>query len=410
MRALQTFLTHDFCPNLNRYVYWLKHPLALLALAAVGSLSIGVFVSPQGYWLFGGLSIVIALGIFWPLVAMRAIRVSLRFEARRCTEGETVNVLLTVHNAWPFAVWGLSLQHGFDREDEAESLPVLALARVPGWSQTEYRWQFKPSCRGEYPLQVPSICTAFPFGLYSGQATVHVERKLLVWPRRVKLPAMEASAGSRCQSDVSIASGGSQGEVVGTRPYRAGDSLRHVHWSLSAKHDRLVIRERQLARSSKTRIEFDLSLNVNWGRGANSSREWIIRLAASAASTLLAQQETIDLVVDGRTVFADASPRYLPLVLDFLARLNGSDAQTTESSTIASRTVRITTDRGLACACGREALNRGDLLIVLTDKQQLPLGISPDATRMVLSEPEHSEQPSWSVVKRSSRHGVRATC
>jgi hypothetical protein len=35
---------HDFCPNLNVYVYWLKQPIGWVVAATFFSLLIGLFV------------------------------------------------------------------------------------------------------------------------------------------------------------------------------------------------------------------------------------------------------------------------------------------------------------------------------------------------------------------------------
>lgn len=53
--------------------------------------------------------------------------------------------------------------------------------------------------------------------------------------------------------------GGGYSEIHEMREYRPGDPLREVHWKLSAKTDKLIVREPQLAENGRILLTFDLS-------------------------------------------------------------------------------------------------------------------------------------------------------
>lgn len=127
-------LNYDFCPNANRFVYWLKKPLTILVLAAVIALACALLLNPQAFAAVGGLAVVIALGLVWPTVALRGLSSRLEWERSRCREGETVRARLVIKNRCPWPVWGLTLEGGF-RSDA----PAAALARVAGFSEVEFR-------------------------------------------------------------------------------------------------------------------------------------------------------------------------------------------------------------------------------------------------------------------------------
>lgn len=154
---MNSVLQHDFCPWANRYVYWLKYPLAQLALATIAALCIGIWVVPQGFVAFGGLLIVIVTGLCWPLLALRPVTAVLNFQQPRTTEGEPVLATLTIQNGWPWPLWGLVLEGGFCGEewhaDETIDRNIeVGLAGIPGWSSVDFTWRFTPDCRGKYPL------------------------------------------------------------------------------------------------------------------------------------------------------------------------------------------------------------------------------------------------------------------
>ncbi|MFM8580051.1 MAG: DUF58 domain-containing protein [Planctomycetaceae bacterium] len=278
-------LNHDFCPGANRWVYWLKHPSVPLGAAAAAALVCGVFVNPQAFVLAAALVGVLVLGAAWPWLGLWGLSAELEFDRSRGMEGEPVGLRLRIRNRCPWPVWGLALDRGFRRFDRA--LRPCALARVAGWSTSEYRFSFVPTARGEYPTEPVALQTSFPFGLWSGRATVRVGAALLVWPRLIPLESIPDAADLSHASD-RVASNrvGDHGDLMGTRLFRAGDSLRRVHWVQTARLGRLIVCERQLAAQSAVSLELDLDPASHSPPGPDGTLEWTLRLAASIADCL----------------------------------------------------------------------------------------------------------------------------
>jgi uncharacterized protein (DUF58 family) len=128
-------------------------------------------------------------------------------------------------------------------------------------------------------------------------------------------------------------------EFAGVRPYRAGDSLKHLHARTWARTGVPHVRTYVAERSDRVGI-------VVWvdGDDANeSSKEAALTLAAGVAARLLAQGEGVDrLVIDGEVfVVAPRSGRAaLDAVLDRLAvfatTTSEIDIEPTLSETVAS--------------------------------------------------------------------------
>jgi uncharacterized protein (DUF58 family) len=113
---------------------------------------------------------------------------------------------------------------------------------------------------------------------------------------------------------------GSTGDVLGVRPYRRGDSPRRVHWSQSAKHDRLIVCELQ----SNSRPVVLLVLDADPAAhtpGPDGSREWAVRVAASLAKGWLEAGAQVGLACGGTVLPPQAGGAQLTLVLDALARV-----------------------------------------------------------------------------------------
>lgn len=321
--SLRFVLTYDFCPQFNKWLYWIKNPLASLTLAGIAALACAVFVKPIALVAFAAIVLVIVLGYVWPTVAVRGLKCQLSFAQSRVSEREPVTVRVRIANRWPWPVWGIALEGGLSEDDAGAPSRgcSVALARVSGWSSTEFEWTFAPSHRGEYPLATPQLTTGFPFGLRRAGRPVEVEHTLLVWPEIVQLDTLLDAAETRPSEDIcSDHRSGESGDMTGTRPFRDGDSLRRVHWAQTARHGRLIVCERQVPALSAVRVVFDSDPNVHRGSGRDGTLEWSIRIAASICAAYHRQNASVECCFGHEVRRVENGTRGLKRFLDELSR------------------------------------------------------------------------------------------
>jgi uncharacterized protein (DUF58 family) len=330
VNRLACALNHDFCPGVNRYVYWLKQPIGWFVLAAAAAAFIGFSVSPQSLFVFAAILVVIVVGVAWPWVGLRGISCDLAFDRRRASEGSTVRVLITIVNRWPFPVWGLAVERGFfvSAEDEADERPAASLARIPAWSRTTFSWDFEPKRRGRYPVENPQIASGFPFGIWHGRRPIRLANELLVWPRMADLTSVPPVRG-RAATVAGTASRriGHEGDMSGVRPFRAGDWLRHVHWAQTAKHERLMVRERQATGRRSVELVIDVDREAHPHAVETDSLEQVIRVGASIGRQFHAHHATLLVRLGGQTMDVSPGPVGLNRLLDWFALWMPSDTR-----------------------------------------------------------------------------------
>lgn len=316
-------LDADYLSFANKYLPW-RSAFGSLCLVAVAAVLCGLFVHFHAHVLLAAVLVVLAVGTVWPWVSTRGLRATLSFGAARAREGEPVRVRLDVSNWLPVGAWGVRVRGGLSEGVGAE----ISLAVVPGWRQTRFEWDFTPACRGEYPLLPPRLTSGFPFGLWEAGRPVTCESPLLVWPAVFAVPGVpEAASNSRSREGVVPQNRtGDSGDVLGVRPYRRGDPRRRIHWAQTARHDRLIVCERQAMSSPRAQVVLDAEPGVHRGAGPSGSREWAIRLAASLAEGLLSQGVSVEAVWGGRVFPADAGDSHRRRLLDSLARLPATSA------------------------------------------------------------------------------------
>jgi uncharacterized protein (DUF58 family) len=322
LRAVATYdVFPEFSAKVRRLLY---NPLGILILAALAALLCGAFLHAQGFVLFGSAVAVIVLGVLWPWLSLRGLRGSISFEKARGVEGEPVEACLTLRNRLPWAAYGLAVRAGLSDQGAhaEEDQPSISIAAAPRRRTARCRWSFKPVRRGVYPLATPLLTTGFPFGLWENKRVLSVEASLLVWPRTYPVGPVPMVSGDRqVEGNVSRNKVGSNGDVLGVRPYRRGDSPRRIHWGQSARHDRLIVCELQANARPVVQLVLDADPAVHVGHGPDSSREWAIRIVASLAKGWLAAGVEVGAVWNGQVIPSASGSRQLDALLDALARL-----------------------------------------------------------------------------------------
>lgn len=337
LRGLHGGLNHDFCPWMNRYVYWLKRPIGWVVLAFAMSLLLGIYVSHQAFLASGAIAAIGVLGCAWPWLSTLGLRGELHWGPNRCEEGDAIESTLTIVNRWPFPVWGLVVDVDSDLNSATATQPLnVSLSKIPALSRTSFRWHAAPKSRGVYPRRPPRLSTAFPFGIWSCHQPLEVREPLIVWPRMTRLTDVPPNQGDR-QLGVggSTDRAGADGDWIGVRPFRPGDRLRHVHWAQTARRDHLIVFEHQ----SLSKQTIAISLDENAARAATAEQvDCMVRVLASLATHFLAHAWEVRIALDG--AWRPLLPHQKHAWLDELAQWQpGEDVRDQRLASVSRRSV-----------------------------------------------------------------------
>jgi len=346
---MDSALNYDFCPWANRWVYWMKHPLVGMAVVALAAAACAMFVAPQAWLLAVGLVLVAGIGLVWPMLSLWAVRVSVHFDKAWSEEQSNVPIRVLLRNRLPIPVWGLSLS-----SQESDNELLVSFARVPGWRTTEFTWQFVPQRRGLFPSKPLQLETGFPFGVWTARKPANIDGEILVLPRPVEvdtLPELDSRGG--VDEFYSEHRTGDSGDVTGTRPFRPGDSLRRVHWPMTARSGRLISTERQAAIHASVTCIVDLVTEHHAGDSSDSSLEWSVRIFAGICREFLEQGISVEANLGGSILQLPPGKAGLRTLLIALARVprNGYP-RSSHHSRLSRANVFVGTERSFVPADG----------------------------------------------------------
>ncbi|RKY15277.1 MAG: hypothetical protein DRP82_02095 [Planctomycetota bacterium] len=134
--------------------------------------------------------------------------------------------------------------------------------------------------RGVLALRGVLVETLFPFAFFRKRLAYEVAETVIVYPAIVDVGLhMEACGRMRSLRRVPLYIRGEE-DFRGLHEYRDGDNPRRIHWALSAKHQKLLVREMDTRRADKLVVVFEPFV------ASERQREEFERAVSLAASLL----------------------------------------------------------------------------------------------------------------------------
>lgn len=170
---------------------------------------------------------------------------------------------------------------------------------IPGSGSAELIAELLPFQRGPLHFVGAWVGRSDPLGLLRSVCRLKAAATVMILPKRYPVAPQALPGCSQYQHrGVNFASGiGESEEFVGVREYRHGDSLRRIHWRVSARLDKPVVREYQ----DEYFVRHALVLDTFCDSSLDFVFEEAVAVAASFAYTVPDQDSLLDLLFVGPT-------------------------------------------------------------------------------------------------------------
>jgi uncharacterized protein (DUF58 family) len=274
------------------------------------------------------------LSRIWISQALKRVTFQRTYETR-ALHGEKIAVSLKVTNKSWLPIPYLRIH---------ESLPVQlktpnfqrAIATLLPQESVTLNYELDCRHRGYYLLGPVMLESGDLFGISSEQRHLFRKDYIAVYPPIVSLTDLGLPAQTpfgTMASKLNLMEDPSR--LLGVRPYASGDSLRHIHWKMTAATGQLQTKRFEPAISVEAQIFIDLNRASYTVQRVTSASELAIETAASIANLLTHQRQTVGVSSNGSDPLSEVDkpvifkPRrgaaQLTAILDALARVQLND-------------------------------------------------------------------------------------
>jgi uncharacterized protein (DUF58 family) len=265
------------------------------------------------------------LAILLAVRTRRTVRVTRELLPGRLSVGGTVEVALHLKGSALVGTLRLVDTVPDAAGPQATAPPGFTVHRLSRRGGARLTYPLRPLVRGVHAIGPLTAGATDPLALAEFERTIAGPDRLIVLPRVVTLNGLPAALGAgEGTSGAALAHQGQGSSDVLVRPYRHGDELRRVHWRSTARHDELMVRLEERPWRAGTTVLLDRRDAAHRGRGAGSSLEFAISMAASVCAHLIRRGEPVTLLTEDGTALPGPDPAGLDALLDALAALRPS--------------------------------------------------------------------------------------
>lgn len=275
------------------------------------------------YGMLALLLAVLAMSYVYPLWHLRGVAVS-RPRQAEAQVGGILHLRYTLthrHNAYHIE---LTDELPFAVEEEH---PGHFLSHLPKHAELEVPVTCRQ--RGTFTLSRLRLACAYPFGVFRYRKTLETRpQEVTILPRTVAIgaPPMLTSRQQSADGIIQTTGIGAQHEFAGAREYRDGDSLRHIHWAASARHQELVVKEYEDQDRPSLLVVLDQSTAANIGEAPETTFETAITLCASVIRHAMEAGVSVHVMGRGQRETCFSVPSHCRDIRPYLERLAHANA------------------------------------------------------------------------------------
>lgn len=232
----------------------------LLCLLVISSMMILCY-HQQAYWasLLGYVSIALpVISLIYTILIYRSFAYTQEIDRKFVTKGESVHFELGIYNENYLFYPDVEIQF-YGMDSILGKYFEKRRVTVDGSTHNKYKYELLCNYRGYYEVGIEKVYLYDFFGLFKMPYKVLEPKCITVYPRIVPLGFFPIEKCTHQDSEVIVDYCSDQGMILSdTRGYRYGDSMRKVHWKLTAKKQELMVKHTNATVDGKVAIVLDL--------------------------------------------------------------------------------------------------------------------------------------------------------
>lgn len=301
--------------------------IAFFGLAVLSFFALFYSGEPIFLWIVYFQLSMLFISIINLLTTFSLIRYYQSVTPERTVRGETVTLRLELHNEsiLPFA--HLTVRYSTPQSMYTGKESSLSASLLPKKKEI-FEAQIDCDYRGEYPIGFTSIEATDLFGLITISIPFSVFHNkpidLLIYPRiRQIAPGFLVNREQEGAQESPYSRSEELTSIAEIRDYREGDPLKRMHWKLSARHQKYLVKEFEGTLVSDSVVLVDCTQHGLTGEEAARFEDTIAECATAFCKRLTDDYHPTRMIVysDSQTELAGSSPVHFPAFHELMAKI-----------------------------------------------------------------------------------------
>ena len=212
--------------------------------------------------------------------------------------------------------------------DSQQRTTRLFVPALPGGEAVQFTYHVTIDRRGLHTFPAVETESYAPFGFFKRKTDLEIVTRTLVYPEVRPLKRLEL-LDRQLNASMAQPRAGVGYEVMGVRPYRTGDSPRHIHWRSVARTGQLISKE--FADEAQPGLILTLDLFAHPYPATSSKHmpfEWAVKCAASIGAYVRLKGYSLHIMSDDDVMAAPVGPVAGMALLQYLARVEATGKRT----------------------------------------------------------------------------------
>lgn len=195
------------------------------------------------YFIFYVFLFTLLIPLFHCLIVFYKLKGSVQIPENSLYAGDKITISFQVNNRSRFSIPYLEIKNSISKELTGVDLPGIVTTLNPKGSFS-HSDDYVLKRRGYYEFGKIEVIIRDVFGFYSFKKTIASEAFLLVYPEPIDITSFRITnieqLGEILVEDQAFQD---KSRMSSIRDFREGDSVKSIHWKVSAKVDELIVKE-----------------------------------------------------------------------------------------------------------------------------------------------------------------------
>ncbi len=197
------------------------------------------------YFLLYILLLAFLIPLIHSLIILNKIKGTVQIPTGTLYAGDKIDIDYQINNYSSFFIPYIEIQSPIEKQLTGKDSPKITTTLNPKESFFHRETLVLKKRGGYYELGEIQIIVRDIFGIYSLKKNITTKTSLLVYPETIELSTFRITAVEQSRGELLVEDPAFQdrSRISSIRDYRDGDSVKSIHWKLSAKLDHMMVKE-----------------------------------------------------------------------------------------------------------------------------------------------------------------------